>query len=96
VAHQTATIVTGLGTASASLGEAQQRIAAGRAKADEVATQAGAELGMHAVAQQLRQVGEVLQEGHELVGASAHTLSRATSEAGEVHAGMNPGMSSST
>jgi hypothetical protein len=57
VAHQTATIVTGLGTAPASLGEAQQRIAAGRAKADEVAAQAGAELGMHAVAQQLRQVG---------------------------------------
>lgn len=87
---QTEAITTGLGTASESLGEAQQRISAAAAKADEIAAQAHAQYGMHAVARQLNEVSEILQAGYGLVGTSAQTLGRAASEVGKVHVGMSP------
>jgi hypothetical protein len=90
VSDETEAIITGLGKASEALSEAQRGIAAANAKADEIAAQAHAQYGMHAVARQLKEVGELLQVGHGLVGTSAQTLGRAAAEVGQVHVGMSP------
>lgn len=90
VSDETDAITAALGRASQGLAQAQQRIAAAGSKAGEVAAQAGGRLGMHAVARQLSQVGELLQAGHGLLGAGAQTLGRAAAEVGKVHAGMSP------
>jgi hypothetical protein len=91
VSDETDAIITGLVRASQGLGEAQQRVAAAGVKADEIALRAGAQLGMHAVARQLKAVGELLKVGHGLIGASTRSLDRAGAEVGQVHAGMSPG-----
>lgn len=90
MSDQVDAIATGLGRASQGLGEAQQQIIAASAKADEIAVQAGARLGMHAIARQLTRVSELLQAGDGLVGGSAQTLGRATARVAQVHAGMSP------
>lgn len=83
-------VTAALSRAAQGLVQAQQQIAAASNKAEEIAVQAGGHLGMHAVARQLSQVGELLQVGHGLVGTSAQTFGRAADEVGKVHAGMSP------
>jgi hypothetical protein len=92
MSDQTDAITASLNKASTGLGEAQKQVAAAGAKADEIAIQAHAQYGMHAVARQLKDVSEILQAGYGMLGTSAQTLARAAAEVGKVHAGMSPGL----
>jgi hypothetical protein len=92
MSDETEAITAGMGRAAQGLSEAQRQLAAASAKADEIAAQAHAQYGMHAVARQLKDVSEVLQVGHGLLGNSAQTLGRSAAKVGQVHAGMSPGL----